>query len=421
MLRLFQGIRPLKRASAIRDVFANDKGFAEIDGTLAAENANFVWQNDLVTFVDSQDLSRVLSIKNVTNNSDRLNEALAFQMTTRGIPVIYYGDEQYLHNDTGGGGDPYNRPQMTSFDTTSTAYKVIAALAGLRQTNDAIAYGTTKQRWINNDVYVYERQFFNDVVLVAINKNNSDTAMVTNLNTTLPTGSYADFLGGSLHGSGLTVVAGAGGNNPANTVTLAANSVSVWQVASAASGPSVGSIGPTVGQPGMSVTIAGDGFGASKGSVAVCGSAANIGAWGNASVTFTVPKVANGVCQVQLKSKSGVAANAIQFTVLAAKLVPVTFTVNNASPTNPGDLIFLSGSTVELGQWGKTFDTAVGPMLDPNNPNWFLNVSVPAGQTIQFKFLKIAADGTVTWEGGGNHTYVVPTSGVGTVNVSWQN
>ncbi len=407
--------------TAIRDVFANDKGFAEIDGTLTAENANFVWQNDLVTFVDSQDLSRVLSIKNMTNNNDRLNEALAFQLTTRGIPVIYYGDEQYLHNDTNGGGDPFNRPQMTSFDTTSTAYKVIAVLAGLRQTNDAIAYGTTKQRWINDDVYVYERQFFNDVVLVAINKNNSDTVTVTNLNTALPAGTYTDFLGGSLHGSGLTVVAGTGGNNPANTVTLAANSVSVWQVASAASGPSVGSIGPTIGQPGMLVTIAGDGFGVGKGSVAVCGAAAKIGSWGNASVTFTVPQVTNGVCQVQLKSKSGATANAIQFTVLAAKLVPVTFTVSNASPTNPGDMIFLSGSTVELGQWGTTFDTAVGPMLDPNNPNWFLNVSVPAGQTIQFKFLKIAADGTVTWEGGGNHTYVVPASGVGTVNVNWQN
>ena len=209
------------------------------------------------------------------------------------------------------------------------------------------------------------------------------------------------------------VTAGTGGNNPANTVTLAANSVSVWQVVSAASGPSVGSIGPTIGQPGMLVTIAGDRFGAGKGSVSVCGTVAKVNSWGNASVTFIVPTVSNGVCQVQLKSKSGVSANTIQFTVLAAKLVPVTFTVNNASPTNPGDMIFLSGSTVELGQWGTTFDTAVGPMLDPNNPNWFLNVSVPAGQTIQFKFLKIAADGTVTWEGGANHSYTVPTSGGG--------
>src|ERR1700733_12781213 len=99
-------------------------------------------------------------------------------------------------------------------------------------------------------------QFFNDVVLVAINKNKTNSAVVANLNTALPTGSYVDYLGGLLNGVGLTV--GAGGNNPANTVTLGANSVSVWQVASAAAGPSVGSIGPTVGQPGMMVTIAGD-------------------------------------------------------------------------------------------------------------------------------------------------------------------
>ncbi|HEY4046947.1 MAG TPA: carbohydrate-binding module family 20 domain-containing protein [Acidobacteriaceae bacterium] len=60
-------------------------------------------------------------------------------------------------------------------------------------------------------------------------------------------------------------------------------------------------------------------------------------------------------------------------------------------------------------------------MLTPNYPNWFLNVSVPAGQTIQFKFIKVAADGTVTWEGGSNHSYTVPASGTGSVNVNWQN
>jgi hypothetical protein len=94
--------------------------------------------------------------------------------------------------------------------------------------------------------------------------------------------------------------------------------------------------------------------------------------------------------------------------------------VNNATPTNVGDYIFLAGNTVELGNWGTTFDTAIGPMLDPNYPNWFLNVSVPAGQVIQFKFIKIAANGTVTWENGTNHTYTVPASGAGSVNVNWQ-
>jgi hypothetical protein len=148
--------------------------------------------------------------------------------------------------------------------------------------------------------------------------------------------------------------------------------------------------------------------------------AATIQSWSDSSVTFTVPGVTNGVYQAQLKNSSGTLANTIQFTVLTAQLIPVTFTVNNATPTNTGDYIFLTGSTVELGNWGTTFDTAVGPMLDPNYPNWFLNVSLPAGATVQFKFIDIAANGTVTWENGANHSYTVPASGTASVNVNWQ-
>jgi len=403
--------------TAMRDVFANNSNFSEIDSTLSQENTNFTWQNDQVTFIDSQDLSRLLS---VNNNNNRLNEALAFQLTTRGIPVIYYGDEQYLHNDTGGGNDPYNRPQMTSFSTTATAYKLIGSLSSLRQSNDAIAYGTSTQRWINNDVYIYERQFYNNVVLVAINKNDTSSYSIANLFTALPAGTYTDYLGGLLGGVGLGVSSGSSGNNQATSFTIPAHSVSVWQLAGGEPGPSVGSIGPTIGQPGMTVTVAGDNFGSSTGSVSINGTAATVQSWSNTSVNFKVPNVTNGVYQVQLKSSAGTAANTIQFTVLAAKLIPVTFTVNNASPTSTGDFIFLSGNTVELGQWGSTFDTAIGPMLDPNYPNWFLNTSMPAGQTIQFKFVKIAANGTVTWENGSNHQYTVPTSGVGSVNVNWQ-
>jgi len=59
-------------------------------------------------------------------------------------------------------------------------------------------------------------------------------------------------------------------------------------------------------------------------------------------------------------------------------------------------------------------------MLTPNYPNWFLNASVPAGQTIEFKFIKIAGNGTVTWENRANRKYTVPVSGTGSVNVSWQ-
>ncbi len=403
--------------TAIRDVFASNANFSEIDSTLNTENANFTWQNDLVTFIDNHDMPRFLS---VNNNQNRYNEALAFLLACRGIPVLYYGDEQYLHNDTNGGGDPYNRLLMSSFGTATTAYSLIHTLAGLRQSNPALAYGSMSQRWINNDVYIFERKFFNDVVLVAINKNDTSSYLISGLNTALPAGSYADYLAGLLGGPGISVSAGTGGNNPVSTFTLGAHAVAVWQFTANATAPQVGSIGPTVGQPGVKVTIAGKGFGTATGSVLFGTAAATISSWSDTSVTFALPSVANGLYQVQLKNSGGTAANTIQFTVLTAKLIPVTFTVINATPTNVGDYIFLSGNTVELGNWSTTWDGAVGPMLPPNYPNWFLNVSVPAGQTIQFKFIKIAANGTVTWENGANHVYTVPTSGTGFVNVNWQ-
>ena len=403
--------------TAIRDVFAGNNAFSELDNTLTTESANFTWQNDQVTFFDSHDVPRFLS---VNNNTNRMNEATAFLLTCRGIPVIYYGDEQYLHNDTNGGGDPFNRLWMSAFSTTTTAYKLISQLSTLRQNNDGIAYGGFQQRWINSDVYIYERKFFNDVVLVAVNKNDTTSYSITGLNTALPAGGYSDYLAGLLGGFGITVSTGSGGNNPVTAFTLPAHTVAVWQATATATAPQVGSIGPTVGQSGVQVTIAGKGFGASTGSVLFGATAASIVSWSDAQVVFNVPSVAAGVYNVQLKNSGGTAANTIQFKVLTAKLIPVTFTVNNATPTNVGDYIFLTGSTVELGNWGTTFDTAIGPMLDPNYPNWFLNVSVPAGQAIQFKFIKIAANGAVTWENGANHTYTVPTSGVGFVNVNWQ-
>jgi glycosidase len=403
---------------AMRDVFASNNNFSELDSAISTENSNFTWNNNLVTFFDSHDESRFLTLN---NNQNRLNEAMAYLLTTRGIPVILYGDEQYLHNDTSGGSDPYCRLWMSSYNTSTTAYQLIGKLAALRQgSNDALAYGTYQQRWINNDVYIYERQFFNDVVLVAINKNDTTSYAISGLNTALPAGTYSDYLSGLLSGSGLTVTTGSGGNNPANNFTIPAHAVAVWQSTATPTAPEVGSIGPTVGQPGMTVTIAGKGFGSSTGFVFFGTTAATIQSWSDSSVTFTVPSVTNGVYTAQLKTSGGVAANTIQFTVLTAQLIPVTFTVNNATPTNTGDYIFLTGSTVELGNWGTSFDTAIGPMLDPNYPNWFLNASMPAGANIQFKFIKIASDGTVTWENGSNHTYTVPTTGTANVTVSWQ-
>lgn len=405
--------------TAIRNVFGSaNANFSEIDSVLAAEAAKFSWKEDLVTFIDNHDMQRFLS---VNNNNNRLHEAMAFVLTCRGIPCIYYGTEQYLHDDTDGGGDPYNRPMMVNFATNTTAYQLTKKLSDLRRDNPAIGYGSLSQRWINNDVYIYERKFFNNTVLVAINKSETTSYPVTGLLTSLPAGARSDYLAGLLGGSSITVNAGSGGNNPVSNFTLPAHTVAVWSyVDPATASPQTGSIGPTLAQPGVKVTIGGRNFGATAGSVKFGTTAATIVSWSDKKIVATVPNVTQGNYSVTVTKSGGQVSNGIQFTVLQAKLIPVTFTVNNATPTVFGDYIFLTGNTVELSNWATTWDGAIGPMNAPNYPNWFLNVSVPAGKTIQFKFIKIAANGAVTWEAGSNHSYTVPASGTGFVNVNWQ-
>ncbi len=400
---------------AIDDVFAWDNGFPEIDGVLSQEAVNFQQANDLVTFIDNHDRQRFLSIRNSQN---RLHEALAFLMTCRGVPVIYYGTEQYLHNDTNNGNDPFNRPMMTSFDTTTTAYKLIGKLAALRKANAAIPDGTIRQRWISNDVYIYERAFAGSVVLVAINKSETTAAPIGGLFTALPPALYSDYLG-LLGGTSLTVKNG-GGNNPVPDFNLPAHSVSVWQFQPAAPAtPVLASAGPDVAQPGVQVTLAGAFSGTNTvrfGTTAVAVVSAS-----PTQMVVKVPALANGNYNVSVWDSSSHVSNTVPFTVLGARLIPVTFTVNSATPTNFGDYIFLTGSTVELGNWSTTWDGAVGPMLAPNYPNWFLNVGVPAGAAIEFKFIRIAGNGAVTWENGPNHKFTVPSNGTAFVNVNWQN
>jgi len=194
----------------------------------------------------------------------------------------------------------------------------------------------------------------------------------------------------------------------------------VWQATDSATTPQIGSIGPTSGQSGVKTVISGKNFGSTTGTVKFGPTTATVNSWTSTQITVTTPSVTNGNYNVTITTSGGQVSNGIQYTVLTAKLIPVTFTVNNASPTQVGDYIFLTGNTVELSNWSTTWDAAVGPMLTPNYPSWFLVASVPAGQTIQFKFIKIAANGAVTWEAGNNHQYTVPTSGTGFVTVNWQ-
>ena len=147
----------------------------------------------------------------------------------------------------------------SSFDTDTTAYKMIGKLSELRQQNDAIAYGTTTIRYSNDDVLIYERKFYDDVILVAINRQPDKAYTIDNVETLLPEGEYVDFLGGMLNGENISVYASTGINTTAS-ITLDGGEVGVWQYDAAASAPEIGNVVSTMGRAGNRVYIYGDGL-----------------------------------------------------------------------------------------------------------------------------------------------------------------
>ncbi|NMO97429.1 alpha-amylase family glycosyl hydrolase [Paenibacillus lemnae] len=396
-----------KTRQVFRDGTDNMYGLnAMLNGTAV----DYAQVDDQVTFIDNHDMERFH-----TGINRKLEQALAFTLTSRGVPAIYYGTEQYM----AGGNDPANRARISSFSTSTTAYNVVKKLAPLRKSNPAIAYGSTQERWINNDVIIYERKFGSSTAVVAINRNLSTSASISGLNTSLPAGTYTDVLGGTLGGSSIT----AGSNGAVNTFTLGAGAVAVWEKTNAQTTPVIGHVGPMMAKAGTTVTIDGRGFGTTKGTVyfgttAVTGT--NITAWEDSQIKVNIPAVTPGKYNVKVANAGGTQSNIYDnFEVLTGEQVTVRFIVNGAT-TSLGQNVYLAGSVSELGNWDPA--KAIGPMYNQvitQYPTWYYDVSVPAGATINYKFLKKSGS-TTTWEGGSNRTFTAPASGTATVNVNWQ-
>ena len=140
---------------------------------------------ELITFIDNHDMPRFQSL-----NSDPaiLKVAITLIMTSRGIPCIYYGTEQYLHDDTNGGQDPYNRPMMENWDTDSEIYRYMRLLSGLRRLNPAISMGSQWQKYITPDVYSYVRRYRDSLCFVLLNRGEAVT--IPEVETELPDGEH---------------------------------------------------------------------------------------------------------------------------------------------------------------------------------------------------------------------------------------
>ncbi|MBI5536306.1 MAG: cyclomaltodextrin glucanotransferase [Deltaproteobacteria bacterium] len=177
---------------AIEDALARDvyRGFAQV-GDIFQRDGLLRRATELVTFVDNHDLPRFLSIR---NDAARFRMANLLIMTARGIPCIFYGSEQLLHNDTNGGNDPYNRPMMEKWDTDSPLYRELRILADLRRRNVAVQKGGTFLHVVSPDLFVFSRRYQGSSIVVAMNKGAPAAIQVADL--PLPAGPHKCLLSG---------------------------------------------------------------------------------------------------------------------------------------------------------------------------------------------------------------------------------
>lgn len=156
-----------------------DQGLSRIYEYLGQD---IVYQNphELLIFLDNHDTSRFFRNIGQTSNLNRYRQAIAFLLTTRGIPEIYYGTEilmaadksegdGYLRRDFPGGwaGDEvnaFNRSERTAHQ--NEAFDYMRKLLNWRKGNDVIAKGSLKHFAPTNGVYVYQREYNGKSVVV---------------------------------------------------------------------------------------------------------------------------------------------------------------------------------------------------------------------------------------------------------------
>ncbi|WP_285826591.1 glycoside hydrolase family 13 protein [Bacteroides acidifaciens] len=137
----------------------------------------------LLTFLDNHDTSRFYRSEADTKNLDRYKQALAFLLTTRGIPQIYYGTEILMaadkangdgllrcdfpggwQNDTHNYFDAANRTALQN-----EAFSYLKKLLQWRKGNEVIAKGKLKHFSPRQGVYAYERKHGDQSVVVFLN------------------------------------------------------------------------------------------------------------------------------------------------------------------------------------------------------------------------------------------------------------
>lgn len=151
--------------AVIRRAFAAGNAAAQL-ALITGHDSLYANSNDLVTFLGNHDVARFLSEPEATVKG--LELAFTYLFTTRGIPMIYYGDEIGMR----GGNDPDDRQDFpggwkgdrgNAFEAASRTkeeaeiHDYVAKVAAIRHKTPDLRTGKLVQLGAGPDVYVYAR------------------------------------------------------------------------------------------------------------------------------------------------------------------------------------------------------------------------------------------------------------------------
>ncbi|MBN9325744.1 MAG: alpha-amylase, partial [Cellulomonas sp.] len=142
-----------------RDAIAGDGDLNNLSN-LFAQDYKYVNANRLETFLDNHDRARFLA--RAGDNYQRLREGLTFLMTSRGVPVIYYGTEQADNGNMNANEVPIankdNRKDLSSFSETGSIYVHIKRLNEIKKAYPSLQVGTQREMWKDTNVYAFSRR-----------------------------------------------------------------------------------------------------------------------------------------------------------------------------------------------------------------------------------------------------------------------
>jgi len=179
---LFYGIQP-----AINEKFGWTEGVNKLYTTAAQD---FVYKNSMreVIFLDNHDLNRFYSV--VGEDTSKYKMGLAWLLTFRGVPELYYGDEILMTGFTnpdgnvrldfkgGWPGDSANKfTKEGRTQKEENIFEYIKRLANFRKNSSALTTGKMMQYVPVDGVYVYFRYDEKQTVMCVMNTNDESATI----------------------------------------------------------------------------------------------------------------------------------------------------------------------------------------------------------------------------------------------------